>query len=53
MTFMGFQIEHKTGNLMDPGTGKVLEHGILTSPLQKGLRKNFVDLNETFDTKTR
>lgn len=53
MTFLGFNIENKTGNLVDPQTGTILEAEIMPKNLQKALIKNGVPINEIFDNLAR
>ena len=49
MTFLGFNIERFSGNLIDQQTGQVLEAGIMPKNLQTSLHRNRVPLNENFD----
>ena len=49
MTFLGFNINRHTGDLIDPETHTVLERNIMKKDLWDALKRNFVDLNENFD----
>lgn len=49
MTFLGFNIERRSGNLIDHQTRKVLEQQIMTPDLFDALEKNDVNLAENFD----
>ncbi|XP_052061725.1 E3 ubiquitin-protein ligase RNF213-like [Mytilus californianus] len=49
MTFLGFNIERRSGNLVDHQTRKVLEQQIMTPDLFDALEKNDVNLAENFD----
>ncbi|XP_041350668.1 E3 ubiquitin-protein ligase rnf213-alpha-like [Gigantopelta aegis] len=49
MTFLGFNINRHTGDLIDQQTGKVLERRIMPRNLQTCLHSNKVPLNENFD----
>ena len=49
MTFLGFNIDRQTGNLVDAQTGRVLEAGIMQRNLQDALKRNRVPINENFD----
>ena len=49
MTFLGFNIDRQTGNLVDAQTGTVLEEGIMPRNLQDALIRNRVPINENFD----
>eukprot|EP00105_Crassostrea_gigas_P007930 XP_011422347.1 PREDICTED: E3 ubiquitin-protein ligase rnf213-alpha isoform X2 [Crassostrea gigas] len=53
MTFLGFNIERQTGNLVDVQTGTVLEAGIMQRNLQDALKRNRVPINENFDSLPR
>lgn len=47
MTFFGFYI-NSNGDLVDPGTRKILEEGLMSKPLRNGLQAQGVDF--TTDT---
>nr|XP_022293483.1 E3 ubiquitin-protein ligase rnf213-alpha-like isoform X1 [Crassostrea virginica] len=49
MTFLGFNIDRQSGNLVDAQTGRVLEAGIMQRNLQDALKRNRVPINENFD----
>ncbi|CAC5415233.1 RNF213 [Mytilus coruscus] len=49
MTFLGFDIDRKSGDLTDQQSGKILEKSIITTMLFDILVKNGVNLNENFD----
>ncbi|XP_041354620.1 E3 ubiquitin-protein ligase rnf213-alpha-like [Gigantopelta aegis] len=49
MTFLGFNIDRQTGDLIDQQTGIVLERRIMPQNLQTCLHSNKVPLNENFD----
>ncbi len=49
MTFLGFNIDRQTGDMLDPQTNTVLEKNIIKRDLLEALRRNFVNLNEKFD----
>lgn len=49
MTFLGFNIDKQTGNLVDARTGIVLEEGLMKRDLQDALERNKVPINENFD----
>ncbi|XP_041354587.1 E3 ubiquitin-protein ligase rnf213-alpha-like [Gigantopelta aegis] len=49
MTFLGFNINRQTGDLIDQQTGHVLEPAIMAKNLQDSLIRNRVPLNENFD----
>ena len=53
MTFLGFRIDRNSGNMLDPDTGTILEHGVIMKELCDSLLRNNVDLNENFDRKPR
>ncbi|XP_052062678.1 E3 ubiquitin-protein ligase rnf213-alpha-like isoform X2 [Mytilus californianus] len=53
MTFLGFNIEKRTGNLVDLQTGTVLEKGIMQKNLFDALQRNKVNLAENFDALKR
>jgi len=53
MTFLGFYIDYRTGNLLDPKTNNILERNMMPKRLYEGLRSNFVKLNENFDQLSR
>ncbi|XP_062591685.1 E3 ubiquitin-protein ligase rnf213-alpha-like, partial [Saccostrea cucullata] len=53
MTFLGFNIERQSGNLIDVQTGTVLEQGIMKRNLQDALIRNRVPINENFDSLPR
>ena len=47
MTFLGFYI-NSNGDLVDPGTGGILEKNLMSKPLRNGLQTQGVDF--TTDT---
>ncbi|CAD5126001.1 DgyrCDS14181 [Dimorphilus gyrociliatus] len=49
-TFFGFNVEKKTGNLVDVTTGEVILNRAINRQLHCALIMNGVDLSETFDT---
>lgn len=49
MTFLGFNIDKQTGNLVDARTGILLEEGLMKRDLQDALEVNGVPINENFD----
>ena len=49
MTFLGFNINRQTGDLIDQQTGTVLEKAIMAKNLQDSLLRNRVPLYENFD----
>ncbi|XP_067673877.1 E3 ubiquitin-protein ligase rnf213-alpha-like [Haliotis asinina] len=53
MTFLGFNIDRQTGNMVDQQTGRVLEKNLVPKPLQKALTRNRVNMNENFDQMQR
>lgn len=53
MTFLGFNIDKRTGNLVDLQTKTILEEGIMGTQLFNGLRRNNVNLTENYDTLPR
>ncbi|XP_061169263.1 E3 ubiquitin-protein ligase RNF213-like isoform X1 [Saccostrea echinata] len=53
MTFLGFNIERQSGNLIDVQTNAVLERGIMQRNLQDALIRNRVPINENFDSLPR
>ncbi|XP_056014152.1 E3 ubiquitin-protein ligase rnf213-alpha-like isoform X2 [Ostrea edulis] len=53
MTFLGFNIERQSGNLIDVQTRRVLETGIMQRNLQDALIRNRVPINENFDSLPR
>ncbi|VDI37174.1 Hypothetical predicted protein, partial [Mytilus galloprovincialis] len=53
MTFLGFNIEKRTGNLVDLQTGTVLEKKIMQTNLFDALQRNKVNLAENFDALKR
>ncbi|XP_063441660.1 E3 ubiquitin-protein ligase rnf213-alpha-like [Mytilus trossulus] len=53
MTFLGFNIERGSGNLVDLQTGKVLETAIIQPNLFDALVRNGVNLSENFDALPR
>ncbi|VDI80191.1 Hypothetical predicted protein, partial [Mytilus galloprovincialis] len=53
MTFLGFNIERRSGNLIDHQTRTVLEQEIITPNLFDALERNSVNLAENFDSLQR
>ena len=53
MTFLGFNIDSKTGNLIDLQTKNVLEKKIMQTTLFDALVRNKVNLAENFDVLPR
>ncbi|XP_071112725.1 E3 ubiquitin-protein ligase rnf213-alpha-like isoform X2 [Haliotis cracherodii] len=53
MTFLGFNIDRQTGNMVDQQTGRVLERNLVPKPLQEALIRNRVNINENFDQMQR
>ncbi|XP_063404431.1 E3 ubiquitin-protein ligase rnf213-alpha-like [Mytilus trossulus] len=53
MTFLGFNIDRRTGNLIDLQTRNVLEEGIMQQNLFDALVRNRVNLAENFDSLPR
>ncbi|XP_048239631.1 E3 ubiquitin-protein ligase rnf213-alpha-like [Haliotis rufescens] len=53
MTFLGFNIDRQTGNMVDQQTQKVLERNLVPKPLQEALIRNRVNINENFDQMQR
>ncbi|XP_071122875.1 E3 ubiquitin-protein ligase RNF213-like [Mytilus edulis] len=53
MTFLGFNIEEKTRNLIDLQTKEILEKNIMEKSLFDALSRNKVDLSENFDALPR
>ncbi|XP_046581771.1 E3 ubiquitin-protein ligase rnf213-beta-like, partial [Haliotis rubra] len=53
MTFLGFNINRQTGNMVDQQTGRVLERNLVPKPLQKALIRNKVNMNENFEQMKR
>ena len=53
MTFLGFNIDRRTGNLTDLQTRAVLEEGIMQQNLFDALIRNRVNLAENFDALPR
>ncbi|KAL3881537.1 hypothetical protein ACJMK2_027969, partial [Sinanodonta woodiana] len=53
LTFVGFNIEQLTGNLVDLQTGSVLEKAIMARHLYKGLVRNRAPIQENFDSLSR
>ncbi|XP_052062680.1 E3 ubiquitin-protein ligase rnf213-alpha-like isoform X2 [Mytilus californianus] len=53
MTFLGFNIEKGSGNLVDQQTRKVLEEAIMQHTLFDALDRNRVNLSENFDALPR
>lgn len=55
MTFLGFNIDKATGNLIGTQDGKeyVLKSNIMDKRLIEALARNRVNLNETFDNLSR
>ena len=47
ITFVGFNVNN-SGDLIDPLTSRVIEHGAITRQLYAGLRQNKVNLNENY-----
>ena len=52
-TFLGFNIDKGTGNLVDHQTKTVLENGIMKTQLYDALIRNNAPLNENFDSLPR
>jgi len=48
-TFMGFIVDRRTQNVLDPNNGQIIERSIMSRDLQHALYQNLVDLNENFD----
>ena len=46
---MGFIIDQKTGDILDPSTGEILTAQVLPRQLQEALIRNWVNLRENFD----
>ncbi|KAL3881508.1 hypothetical protein ACJMK2_027940, partial [Sinanodonta woodiana] len=53
ITFLGFNIERSTGNLIDQQTGRVLETAIMPKKLYYCLVRNRVPIKEDFDSLPR
>ena len=53
MTFLGFHIDRRTGNMIDAQTGILLEERVMQHQLQDALRRNHVPLIEDFDSLPR
>ncbi|XP_071137099.1 E3 ubiquitin-protein ligase rnf213-alpha-like [Mytilus edulis] len=53
MTFLGFNIDRRTGNLVDVQTNTILEPGIMENNLFDALVRNKVNLAENFDALPR
>jgi hypothetical protein len=53
MTFFGFNIDRKTGNLIDLQSKNVLEERVMDSTLFQLLVDNKVELTENFDNLAR
>lgn len=53
MTFVGFSVDRRTGNLIDFSTKAIIEEGILPKQLGIALYQNKVNMNENFDALTR
>ncbi|KAK3585587.1 hypothetical protein CHS0354_036774 [Potamilus streckersoni] len=53
ITFLGFNIDSNTGNLIDQQTGQVLERTILPKNLYESLLHNRVPIQEDFDSLPR
>jgi hypothetical protein len=49
MTFLGFNIDRRTGNLIDLQTRDILEQRIMDTGLYDALVRNRVNLAENFD----
>jgi hypothetical protein len=49
MTFLGFNIDKKTGHLVDQQTKTILEQRIMHPDLYMALVRNNVNLAENFD----
>lgn len=49
MTFLGFDIDRKSGDLRDQQSGTILEKSIIRTDLFDILVRNGVNLNENFD----
>ncbi|KAK3096790.1 hypothetical protein FSP39_003301 [Pinctada imbricata] len=49
LTFLGFNINRQSGDLVDTQTGQVLERAIMQNTLQQALHRNRVNLSENFD----
>lgn len=52
MTFLGFHV-NATGDLIDPDTNAVIEHGLMTKQLQQGLALYKVDFNTNYNNWTK
>ncbi|XP_071112375.1 E3 ubiquitin-protein ligase rnf213-alpha-like [Haliotis cracherodii] len=53
MTFLGFNIDRQTGNMVDQQTQKVLEKGLVPRKLQDALIRNRVNINENIEQMKR
>jgi len=53
MTFLGFNIDRDSGDLLDHQTRTVLENAIMPRNLQDSLIRNRVNINENFDVLPR
>ena len=53
MTFMGFNVDRKTGNIVDPKTNVILDPAAMPEALQQALHRQKVKLDENFDALTR
>ena len=53
MTFLGFFIDPVSGNAIDPKTKQILVPNAMPKPLQDGLIRNSVPLNENFESLPR
>jgi len=52
-TFLGFNIDRRTGNLVDQQTKTVLENSIMKTQLYDALIRNHAPLKENFDSLPR
>ncbi|WAR07295.1 R213A-like protein, partial [Mya arenaria] len=52
-TFLGFNIDRNTGNLVDQQTDRILEQRIMDQPLYDSLVRNNVPIREDFDALPR
>ncbi|KAL5009497.1 hypothetical protein ScPMuIL_011802, partial [Solemya velum] len=53
MTFLGFNIDHRTGDLIDTQSREVLQRNVMPKQLFQGLKHNKVPITENFESLSR
>ena len=50
---MGFIVNQVNGDILEPGTGRILDQQVVAPILHQALQRNMVNLSEDFDSLDR